>query len=42
MSSGVVLLLLRWIVDEEGGIERKAEVEESGLGMSKFLQISFD
>lgn len=25
MSSGVVLLLLRWIVVEEGGIERKAE-----------------
>lgn len=25
MSSGVVLLLSRWIVDEEGGIERKAE-----------------
>lgn len=31
MSSGVVLLLLRWIVDEEGH-RKESRVEESGLG----------
>lgn len=31
MSSGVVLLLLRWIVDEEG-YRKESRVEESGSG----------